>query len=162
MQKLILDLNQIYFHIGMRPEIDPKNIQIHEPFFIGQRLHESYPICATWDPKIRTGSPKSCDLTTSSAYVLIVRHLLPFIRRSKYSKTKQDSEEEKHLNPGTALQPTHTGHTSQAHAARGIYITYAAVTQLSSLILYISHSFPSHCKPLLHARSQNLRGPVHL
>uniref|UniRef100_A0A3B4Y6P7 receptor protein-tyrosine kinase n=1 Tax=Seriola lalandi dorsalis TaxID=1841481 RepID=A0A3B4Y6P7_SERLL len=35
--------------------------------------------------------------------VLNVHHFLCFIRRSKYSKTKQDSEEEKHLNPGVKI-----------------------------------------------------------
>uniref|UniRef100_A0A3Q3WA90 receptor protein-tyrosine kinase n=1 Tax=Mola mola TaxID=94237 RepID=A0A3Q3WA90_MOLML len=88
--------------------------------------------------------------------VLNVRHFFCVIRRSKYSKAKQDSEEEKHLNPGAAhIQccknknpPSHVLHTHSA-----IYITHAAVAQLTFLIPPSPPSF---------GRGQNLRGPIHL
>lgn len=82
-----------------------------------------------------------------------VHNFLCLIRRSKYSKTRQDSEEEKHLNPGrlhtdgflffSSLSPMHQ-HTSCAHTAKLIYIAYAAVTQLILVtLLCIPPSPPS-------------------
>lgn len=69
------------------------------------------------------------------------------ISRSKYSKTKQESEEEKHLNPGMihieTVKDSHVVllftqvylHTSCTQTAQDIYITYAAVIQLIFLAL---------------------------
>lgn len=68
--------------------------------------------------------------------LLNIHHSFCFVRRSKYSKTKQDSEEEKHLNPGTHTHttvkkdrwmPSFLGfhlHTSYARTSNDIYVTY--------------------------------------
>uniref|UniRef100_A0A4W6EQQ1 receptor protein-tyrosine kinase n=2 Tax=Lates TaxID=8186 RepID=A0A4W6EQQ1_LATCA len=95
-------------------------------------------------------------LSVSGVGILLLISAAVFIisrRRSKYSKTKQDSEEEKHLNPGRLhahihckkdrddrwmlffifFSPIHL-HTSYTHTAKDIYITYA-----SSYTTHISH-----------------------
>ena len=77
-------------------------------------------------------------------------HHFCLTRRSKYSKTKQDSEEEKHLNPGTPrveqqiqihpLLPEPAGHIN-IHFPKDIYITYAVIQLIFLTILCNPPSF---------------------
>ncbi len=48
MQMHVSKLYLIYFHIRMRPENQSENIGIHM-LFSCLHVHESYPICATWE-----------------------------------------------------------------------------------------------------------------